>query len=223
MNKYKVVETFLSVDGEGMYAGELAFFIRLHGCNLQCSWCDTVYSWEDNNYENLSLETILRRVKDSRAERITLTGGEPLIHEGIEDLLRGLCSMPNIKVQIETTGSVEVEAFRKKILSDNLNFVLDYKLPKSNMTTHMNIKNFENLKKEDVYKFVIADKQDLYTAYDIIEENDLSKKCKVHLSLVPGELEFSDIVDYMKIKNWNGIRLQPQLHKIIWTPEMRGV
>lgn len=223
MNKYKVVETFLSIYGEGAHAGELAFFIRLHGCNLKCSWCDTTYSWNNEIYEILSLEDILKRLEESGAERVTLTGGEPLIHEGIDKLVEGLCSKKKTKVQIETNGSISVEDFRKNILSDNLSFVLDYKLPKSNMTSQMDILNFENLKKEDVYKFVVADKYDLDTAYEIIEEKNLTKKCKVHLSLVPSELELSDIVDYMKAKNWNGVRLQPQLHKIIWSPQMRGV
>lgn len=219
---FNIVEKFLSIDGEGPTAGELATFIRFQGCNLRCSWCDTTYSFKKESIkEVLSAEEIYEYIKKNNAINVTITGGEPLIQDGIEELLELLDKDENLKVHIETNGSVDIEPFKKKY--KNIVYILDYKLPSSKMTNKMNKNNLKIVENKDVYKFVLGNMEDLRVACGIIKEYDLDKRCLVYFSLVFGEIELKDVVEFMKEKNLNKVRLQVQLHKIVWNKDTRGV
>ncbi len=221
---FNIIEKFLSIDGEGPSAGELATFIRFQGCNLRCSWCDTIYSWEkDNISESLNTEQIYDYIKENRVVNVTLTGGEPLIQENINELLSILNCDHNLKVHIETNGAVDIEPFKKKHLNNNISYIIDFKLPSSNMTDKMNFNNLKVVDKNDVYKFVVGSHEDLKIAYEIINKYNLTSKCLVYLSPVSGNIDMQEIVEFMKENKLNNVRLQVQLHKIIWNKDTRGV
>lgn len=221
---FNIIEKFLSVDGEGPTSGELATFIRFQGCNLRCSWCDTVYSWQNENInERLTSQDIYNYIKGNKVNNVTLTGGEPLIQENIDELLKMLDEDPNLNIHIETNGSVDIENFKRKYTKGNISYIVDFKLPSSKMSEKMIYNNMNLVSEKDVYKFVIGSMNDLKKAYEIISEYDLVNKCHVYLSPVTGSVEMSEIVEFMKDKNMNKVRLQVQLHKIIWDKDARGV
>ncbi|MGM9532508.1 putative 7-carboxy-7-deazaguanine synthase QueE [Intestinibacter sp.] len=219
---FNIIEKFVSIDGEGPSAGELATFIRFQGCNLRCAWCDTTYSFDKSEItEVLSAEEIYSYIKETGVSNVTLTGGEPLFQENIDEILSLLNDDKSLTVHIETNGAIDISPFKEKY--PNLIFILDYKLPSSNMTDLMVLENFEYVGKTDVYKFVLGSKDDLQEAYKIINKFDLTNKCLVYFSPVFGAIELEDIVEFMKEKKLNKVRLQVQLHKIIWDPNMKGV
>lgn len=221
---FNIIEKFLSVDGEGPSSGELATFIRFQKCNLRCSWCDTVYSWGNENIsEKLCAEDIYEYIKNNNVNNVTLTGGEPLIQQGIDKLLTVLNEDESLNIHIETNGSIDIEPFKKKHTKGNISYIVDFKLPSSNMSEKMNYNNLKCVEKNDVYKFVIGSMIDLNMAYEIIKEYDLINKCMVYLSPVAGSIEMDNIVEFMKEKNMNKVKLQVQLHKIIWDKNARGV
>lgn len=221
---FNIIEKFLSVDGEGPSSGELATFIRFQGCNLRCSWCDTDYSWNSENIsEKLSAEDIYNYIKKNNVNNVTLTGGEPLIQENIDELLSIINEDKNLNIHIETNGSIDIEPFKRKYTKGNISYIVDFKLPCSNMTEKMNYNNLICVEDKDVYKFVIGSMTDLKMAYEIIEKYDLINKCLVYLSPVTGNIEMYEIVEFMKEKNMNKVKLQVQLHKIIWDKDTRGV
>jgi len=221
---FNIIEKFLSIDGEGPTAGELATFIRFQGCNLRCSWCDTNYSWTEQDItEKLTSEEIYRYIKKNKVDNVTLTGGEPLIQNNIEELLLILSKDDQLKVHIETNGAVNIGKFKQAVKGENISYIVDFKLPSSNMTEKMVMENLNLVSKNDVYKFVVGSKEDLAKAYEIITKYDLVSKCLVYLSPVFGNIDMEYIVDFMKEKNMNKVRLQAQLHKIIWDKDKKGV
>mgnify|MGYP000380821630 FL=1 len=222
MINYKVVEIFESINGEGKKAGQLALFIRFQKCNLNCSYCDTKWANKDDSpYSLMSLEELYKKVVESGIKNITITGGEPLLQENIEIFLKKLAENPEISVEIETNGSINLKKFRE--IKNGPSFTMDYKLPKSNMEKFMDLENFKYLTKKDTVKFVASDIDDLEKAREIIEKYSLVEKCAVYISPVFGKIELSSIVDFMKKYNMNGVNMQLQIHKIIWDPEAKGV
>ena len=211
----KVVEIFKSIDGEGKRAGLPTTFIRLYGCNLNCSYCDTRYGCEDNNYKIMSIKQILDKVKELDCNSITITGGEPLIHPGIEQLIDVLYKA-GYWINIETNGTQRIWHYG----SDRLFFTADYKCPSSGMTEKMDC-NFEDLDKDDVLKFVVGSHEDMVSALEFLETHNI--KTNVYFSPVFGEIEPVQIVDFIIGHKLNDCKVQLQLHKIIWNPEEKGV
>ena len=214
----KVVEIFKSMDGEGIRAGFPVTFIRLAGCNLNCSYCDTRYAWEgDYTCEELTPQEIYEKVFKMGCRRITLTGGEPLIHEDVDTLLR-LLTGGGFDVNIETNGSVDIEPYT---VCNKILVTMDYKCPSSGPASHglMKLSNLGNLRKKDVLKFVVGSKEDLDCCRDMIEYTS----AQVFISPVFGKIEPREIVEYMLEHNMQDCRIQLQLHKFIWPPEQRGV
>ncbi|MCR5214347.1 MAG: putative 7-carboxy-7-deazaguanine synthase QueE [Eubacterium sp.] len=225
--KYKVVEKFSSINGEARRAGELAVFIRFAGCNLRCSYCDTLYAiTDDAKYKEESLEDIINYVESSHITNVTLTGGEPLLQEGIADLVAELLSR-NHRVEIETNGAVSIlpmyRLAKELRLNDELSITLDYKCPSSGMESFMLMENYELLRPCDTVKFVVGSREDLDKARKIIERFSLTEKCPVYLSAVFGAISNAEIVDYMMEHNMNKVIHQLQQHKFIWHPDARGV
>lgn len=219
---FKVVEKFVSINGEGRLCGQLAIFIRFAGCNLRCSYCDTSWANEkDVSCELMSEEDIYEYIKSTGVHNITLTGGEPLLQEGIIELLRLLAKDRSLHVEIETNGSVLLDKF--KGIENPPSFTMDYKLPSSNMEGKMELDNFRYLTAKDTVKFVSGSLPDLEKAKEIIDKYELVDKTSVYISPVFGEIELKDIVEFMKNNKMNGVNLQVQLHKIIWEPSKRGV
>ena len=215
---YALVEHFISVDGEGPTAGALSLFIRLAGCNLRCTWCDTFYAQTAASAtQTLTLSELVEVVKQSGVEHVTLTGGEPLLQPGVKELLSAL---DFVTVHIETNGSIDVVPFR---VGEHVHFVVDYKLPGSGMEHTMCLQNFDAVTKADAYKFVIADATDMQKAVALVKQHDLVRKTQVYFSTVFAEMTPADVVEVMKQEKLNGVKLQLQLHKYIWDPSIRGV
>lgn len=222
MATYKVVEKFININGEGTKAGQLAVFIRFAGCNLNCSYCDTAWANKENvPVTEMTEFEIYDYIKNTGVKNVTLTGGEPLLRDDVDKLLKLLSSDKSIKVEIETNGSIDLYDYRQ--ISDNISFTVDYKLPSSCMEHLMEMENFEELEERDTVKFVVSDNNDLLRAKEIIDEYKLTGQCSVYLSPVFGKIDPQEIVDFMIRNHLNGVNLQLQLHKIIWDPDKKGV
>lgn len=222
MAEYKVAEIFTSINGEGMRAGELAVFVRLQGCNLRCGYCDTMWANEAGaECTVMTEEEIYQKIKETGIRNITLTGGEPLLQPEIGEFIQRITSDTWLRLEIETNGSISLEPFTA--YPNPPVFTVDYKLPGSGMESAMNLKNFNRLKPDDTVKFVVSDLKDLIRAKEIIGQYELSKRCHVILSPVFGNIEPKDMVEFMKEQKLNDVRMQIQMHKVIWDPEQRGV
>lgn len=219
---FKVVEKFISINGEGPSSGQLAVFIRFAGCNLRCSYCDTMWANEKNvPYELMSSDDIYKYIKSTEVRNITLTGGEPLLQEGILELLEVLSKDEALNIEIETNGSVSLDNFSN--IENPPKFIMDYKLPSSDMENKMLLDNFKCLSKKDTVKFVSGSIEDLEKAKYLIDEYNLAEKTRVYISPIFGNIDMNSIVEFMKDNKMNGVNLQVQLHKIIWDPNKRGV
>ena len=222
MTNYKVVEIFSSINGEGTRAGQLAVFVRMQGCNLNCTYCDTKWANEaDAKFHCTSTEEILELLRSMEIKNVTITGGEPLLQEEIGELLEAMAKEENLRVEIETNGSVPLQPFAE--IPNGPSFTMDYKLPGSGMEKYLLPENFAVLRAQDTVKFVVKDYEDLCRARDVIREYDLTEKCHVYLSPVYGQIELENIVNFMKDNRLNDVNMQLQMHKIIWDSEMRGV
>lgn len=220
--KYHVVEKFVSINGEGKRAGQLSVFIRFRGCNLNCSYCDTKWANTSEAPAEIMTESeIYQYIKNQNVKNVTLTGGEPLIQPGIEILLQKLTEDPELRVEIETNGSINLAPYRN--IHPAPEFTVDYKLPGSGQTEHMFEDNFANLQANDTVKFVAGSKEDLVCAKAVMDKYHLVGKCHVYLSPVFGKIEPAEMVLYMEQEKMNDVNLQLQLHKFIWNPELRGV
>lgn len=222
MAKYKVVEKFVSINGEGTRAGQLAAFIRFQGCNLNCGYCDTTWANEPKaSYEWMTEEEIVTYILEEKVQNVTLTGGEPLLQQDINVLLERLAKETQLWVEIETNGSVNITPFLT--IENRPSMTMDYKLPSSGMEQFMCQENFSLLQEKDTVKFVSGSREDLEKAKEIIERYEMVKRCHVYLSPVFGQIEPADMVEYMKENHMNGVNLQLQMHKFIWNPNKKGV
>ena len=234
----KVSEIFKSIEGEGIRMGQAAVFVRLHGCNLRCSYCDSMYAVEGNDFKTMSVDEVLAAVEAYRNESgvkcVTLTGGEPLLHSGVEELLTKL-SESGFLVNVETNGTVPC-----KWQLPGLFYTMDWKCKSSGMSSKMKMENMETLGAQDVLKFVVGSVEDLDEAEKVVAELSQIKSSRnrdaagnvatsmpyIFISPVYGKLSNEYIVNWMitsKVMTANNARFQVQLHKIVWNPDMRGV
>lgn len=214
-----VIEIFDSIDGEGKYAGELATFIRLAGCNLRCKYCDTGYALQESSGKEMTIPEIITKVNKIGNKHITLTGGEPLIHKDVKILIDALISN-GYQINIETNGSIPIDDY----LDRNTIITLDYKTEGSGEESKMLLKNWDKLRDCDVVKMVCyAD--DLPSIKDLISNH--KTKAQIFLSPVFGKIEPSELVEFSKYMRdcygINNLRVQLQMHKYIWKPDERGV
>jgi 7-carboxy-7-deazaguanine synthase len=221
-NTVDVVEIFESINGEGMRAGELALFIRLKGCNLDCSYCDTSWANEESaECSAMAIDDVARAVRDSGINLVTLTGGEPLLQESSLSLIDRLVETTHARIEVETNGSIPVNYLKKH--GSRVSVTMDYKLPSSGMESFMALGNMESLTGDDSVKFVIGTREDLEKALRVVMEYGLVDRTNVIFSSSFGMIDNSEIADFIREKRLNGIRLQLQIHKYIWDPERRGV
>lgn len=215
----KVVEIFTSIEGEGRRVGEFSTFIRLFGCNLNCSYCDTPYG-KDKEYEGeakeMSIDEIVSEVCSRGVTNVTLTGGEPLIHGDIKELINLLCDH-GFEVNVETNGTIVPPVRRKSVF-----YTIDFKTDASGMSDKMNLDVYDALGGGDVIKCVVG------SIDDIVQSLEFLKKYKhilpiVYFSPVFGKIEPAEIVDFLKDNRIYDYRVQVQLHKVIWNKDKRGV
>lgn len=221
---FVVNEIFASINGEGQLAGEAAIFIRLAGCNLKCSYCDTCYAQQPSNGTSMSITEIIAKAKSFNGiSNITLTGGEPLFRKNISQLLKAL-TQEKYKINIETNGSIDLQPFLQQDYADSLIFCCDYKLPSSGEEAKMNQNNLELLRPQDAIKLVIGTKEDLMVSHKLCQKKH---KSFIYLSPVFGVMTAEELVNNLLL--WKNdtditkIRVQLQLHKYIWDPSKRGV
>lgn len=221
MVNYQIAEKFVSINGEGRKAGQPAVFIRFKGCNLRCSYCDTVWAnTADCPADDMTAEEILDYIRGTGIKNVTLTGGEPLIQPDIYSLTELLCSN-GFSVEIETNGSADISKYAD--MKARPSFTLDYKLASSGMEAFMDMNNYAFLTPDDTVKFVCGSHEDMEKALDIINRYGLKEKCAVYLSPVFGKIQPAEIVEFMLENKMNGVNFQLQLHKFIWDPDKRGV
>ena len=237
-NTFRVVEQFISINGEGRRAGQLALFVRFAGCNLNCAYCDTKWANEaEVSYCEYTIDELYQMIKESKVKNITLTGGEPLIQPNMDSLLKRLREDASLRIEIETNGSVDIQPFLldtqsddiqahsvKSTVEDNVSFTLDYKTSVSRMEDRMHMDNYVNLRTQDTVKFVVGSIRDLEKAKSIIEDYHLVEKgCGIYLSPCFGEIHPSEMVDFLVEHRLNDVNVQLQLHKFVWDPDKRGV
>lgn len=219
---YPVVETFASINGESCRAGEPAFFIRFRGCNLYCAYCDTAWAnTSDAPARMMTAEELTELADVSGITDVTLTGGEPLLQKELGELI-ALLMQHGHRVEIETNGSLPIAPLCNGDYRPV--FTLDYKLPCSGMEQHMlTEENYSMLIPDDAVKFVSGSLGDLECAAQIIMKYRLTDRCQVFISPVFGAIDPKDIAAFLIEHKLNRVRLQLQLHKLIWSPDQRGV
>lgn len=218
----KVNEIFYSIEGEGVRAGYPCVFIRLYGCNLNCLYCDTRYSCEEEQYREMTIYEILQMVQEYGCKRVTITGGEPTMQSEFADLVK-LLAAHNFLVNIETNGTISASDILD-VTEGYPMITMDHKSPSSGMNSHMSIDNYLGLRSTDVLKFVVGSREDLIDADRVIKALDIQHKSPYfYFSPIFGQIEPVDIVEFMKEHHYNNVRIQLQMHKFIWPPEMKGV
>jgi 7-carboxy-7-deazaguanine synthase len=216
--EFNISEIFYSIQGEGTRAGMPCVFVRLQGCRLRCSWCDTPYALEIKQVEQMMTSTeILEKIYSYNCKFIEFTGGEPFEQPNIHEIMKILCD-EGFVVAVETSGYIDVSYIDTRIIK-----ILDIKCPESGMSKKNNFNNLININSTDEVKFVIASKTDFDYAVNIINQYDLTKRtAAVILSPVFGKIENIDLAEWILGSGLN-IRMQLQMHKYIWEPDKRGV
>lgn len=226
MNNLKIpmVEIFETVEGEGTRAGFPTIFVRLFGCNLRCTWCDTKYSYPPEEADRvMTIEEIVEQVRTYRSTHLCLTGGEPLLYgEKSAALIEALLEIETLTdLHIETNGAIDLTMFMERIDSPKVRYIMDYKLPDSGESESMIVTNFAKLRKQDELKFVIGSKRDFDEAVRVLEQyptEALPLFSPVWETMPPAKL-----VQLMLEHGLSHVKLNMQLHKVIWDPAMRGV
>ena len=216
MKTLKIYETFASIQGESTHAGRPCFFIRLAGCNLRCSYCDTSKAWTADSGREMSISQLIEKVRDSRLNLVEITGGEPMLQAETPELCRRLLN-EGFEVLMETNGSQPLHT-----LPEGVKRIIDWKTPSSGETNHMLAENFQSLRPGDEVKFVIADDTDFQNALDVIEKFSIAGKATILFAPVFGAMPPDQLV--AKILKYNvPARLNLQLHKFIWGADAEGV
>ena len=210
----KICEIYTSIQGESSYAGTPCTFIRLTGCNLRCTYCDTRYAYDEGN--ELSEDAILKQVKDAGVQLVEITGGEPLLQQGVYHLITRLLE-DGYLVMIETNGSQDIKDIHRKAI-----VILDIKTPGSGAHREMNFANMDVLKPNDEVKFVITCQEDYMWAKGIIGQYRLHEKCLILLSPAYGMLEPGHLVQWI-LADRLPVRLNLQIHRYIFPDKTRGV
>ena len=210
----KVNEIFFSIQGESSQMGLPCVFVRLTECDLRCTYCDTEYAFYEG--EERTVQSIIEQVSAYGCNLVEITGGEPLLQPEVYDLMTRLCDL-GFSVMLETSGHILVDKVDKRVKK-----IIDMKTPSSGMLKKNDYRNLEIALPTDEIKFVIGSRLDYDWAKRVIEEYRLTEKLTVLMSVVFGELAPQTLAEWIladKLK----VRFQLQMHKYIWSPEMRGV
>ena len=211
----RVTEIFRSIQGESTWAGRPCVFVRLTGCEVRCSYCDTTYAYEGG--EVMTIGAILARCRELGCAVVEITGGEPLQQEDCPLLARRLLDA-EYAVLCETSGTLPVLG-----LSPGVVKVMDLKCPGSGVAEKTCWANIDALTSQDEVKFVIGDRADYEWSREVMTRHRLSSRCKAVLfAPVFGRLAPRDLAAWI-VADRLDVRLQMQLHKYIWDPQQRGV
>ena len=212
----RVTEIFRSIQGESTHAGRPCAFVRLTGCPMRCVWCDSEYTFTGG--EHISIDDVMQEVHSLGCKLVEVTGGEPLAQKEAFELIRRLCD-ERFEVLIETGNYVSTVG-----LDPRAKVILDVKCPASGEEPRNYWSNLERLRADkDEVKFVVADEGDWLYAKRVIEEHDL--QTRAHAVLIS---PVWDQIDLQQLAGWIAesgldVRMQLQLHKYIWGPDVQGV
>jgi 7-carboxy-7-deazaguanine synthase len=213
--RLRINEIFVSIQGESTWAGRPCVFVRLTGCNLRCSWCDTAYAFYEG--KQMAVADIAERVAHYGCDLVEVTGGEPLLQKGIYALFDSLLAQGRT-VMVETSGERDVGRLDPRVVK-----IMDLKCPGSGECDRNRWSNLEWLTRRDEVKFVIGDRCDYEWARDVTREQNLSSRVNaVLMSPVFGQLEASQLAAWI-LEDRLPVRMQLQMHKQIWSPTARGV
>ncbi|MBL8918014.1 MAG: radical SAM protein [Myxococcaceae bacterium] len=210
-----VKELYVSLQGESSHQGKLCTFVRLTGCHLRCTWCDSEFSFKGG--ERLPNAEVLRRVLELRAPMVELTGGEPLLQPGVYPLMESFLDA-GLTVLLETSGAIDVRLVPKAVHK-----IVDLKTPSSQEHDRNDLRNFESMNERDELKFVIGSREDYDWSVGMIRQHRLDQRpfsllfSTVFSSLAPVTLAGWVIADRLPV------RFQLQQHKVLWAPDARGV
>jgi len=211
----RVTETFRSIQGESTHAGRPCAFVRLTGCPMRCTWCDSEYTFSGGEY--VSLDDVMDQVREFGCKLVEVTGGEPLAQDEAFILIERLCS-EGYEVLVETGGYISTER-----VDSRAKIILDVKCPASGEHERNHWPNLERLRPDkDEVKFVIAGLEDWIFTQNIIKRYELERRAKILISPAWGAIDLKDLADWVSGSGLD-VRLQLQLHKYIWGPEARAV
>ncbi|MBW7907164.1 MAG: 7-carboxy-7-deazaguanine synthase QueE [Phycisphaerae bacterium] len=224
--RLKVNEIFHSIQGEGTRAGERCAFVRLTGCHLRCTYCDSEYSFYDGRW--MSVDEILAALRPFQCPLVEVTGGEPLLQPEVYPLLARLLA-EHATVMVETSGAISIQQVDPRIVR-----IVDLKCPSSGEAGRNHWPNIELLTPRDEVKFVIGTREDYEWSLRVIKEYELLRRCPVLMSPVTparnpeafslhkGGLDPAELAAWI-IADRLDVRLGVQLHKIVWPGATRGV
>ena len=210
----KINEIYYSVQGESTHAGRPCVFIRLTYCNLRCTYCDTEYAFYEG--KDMEITHIMNEIKQWDCNLVEVTGGEPLFQDKCINLLNELVNS-NYEVMLETGGSLSISDVPKKVIK-----IVDFKCPSSAMEKKNLWSIVEDLQPNDEVKFVIGNREDFDWAKDRITEYALDKICTLLFSPTFEKIDPQLIVEWILVENLP-VRMQMQMHKMIWSPDKQGV
>ncbi len=211
----QICETFKSIQGESSFVGIPCFFIRLTKCNLRCKWCDTKYAITEEGRE-LTIDNLIQQANDSKVNLICITGGEPLLQKNCKLLINALTKQKKTVI-VETNGSIDISMVEPPAIR-----IMDIKSPSSGEVEKFRIENIELLRLSDQVKFVIGNQNDYTWCKELIKKHNLTQKAKILMGAVEGCLDLKKLSEWILADNLE-VRLQVQLHKIIWQNNERGV
>lgn len=210
----RVTEIFHSIQGESSFAGRPCAFVRLTGCPLRCMWCDSEYTFYGGT--EMALDDVLAKVRSFDCRLVEVTGGEPLHQPEAFTLIERLCA-DGYEVLVETSGAIDITP-----VDPRAHIIMDVKCPGSGMMDRMDWNNLDRIARKDEVKFVIKDRADYEFARAITERHKLAGRCPVLFSPSFGELDPRQLAEWM-LADKLPVRVQLQLHKFIWDPNMKGV
>ena len=214
-DQIRIHEIYESIQGESTFAGLPCTFVRLSRCNLRCRWCDTPQAFEGGT--QLSRAEVLGRALSFGTPLVELTGGEPLLQPGAIPLLRELCDSGRT-VLLETSGERDISEVDPRV-----HRIMDLKAPGSDESHRNRWENIEHLTQQDEVKVVLSDRADYEWAKGVIEAHGLADRVNaVLLSCVWGELDPKELVRWVLEDNLP-VRVQIQMHKVIWDADTEGV
>ena len=205
--RLKVNEIFYSIQGESSFAGRPCVFVRLTGCQMRCSWCDTEYAFYEGVWWRLS--EICAEVASYGCDLVEITGGEPLLQPGVHVLMERLCN-EGYRVLLETGGGVDISGVDARV-----HRIVDVKCPGSGEALNNRVENYAFLTSRDEVKFVLRDRPDYDWAKSWLEQFELAERCLVSFSPVADSLELRDLAEWVLADRLE-VRLQAQLHKLMW-------
>jgi 7-carboxy-7-deazaguanine synthase len=212
--RLRIIEVYASVQGESTWSGLPCVFVRLAGCNLRCTWCDSEFTFTGGEYQ--SIDSVVQQVHEMGIDLVEVTGGEPLAQRQTTPLIQALMEQGHT-VLVETSGSIDIRA-----VPEGAHVIMDLKPPDSGEVEANDMANLDRLRPGDEVKFVLASREDYEWSREVVTEHRLTERVPVLFSTAFG------LLDPAKVSAWLcedklGVRLQLQMHKYIWPPAARGV